>query len=114
MMKEELFNLVVYVGSRLRMEREYFNNLMATLFEYTEPKEALIMFILHLKRYRKWLIGYSPTWLDEVVIKLIETYNKYFNNLSEIVAYLRKYLPWVYEAKPNQPYDNVSDFLLEE
>jgi len=110
--KEELLSTVVYVGTRLRnsISVEYFNNLMSTLYEHNDPKEALILFCHHIKMMAKWNI-ITNRIASEIVSKLIQIYNNTGDTEKyKILVYMRKYLPWVYESN-TRVCNNFEEFI---
>ena len=76
MEKERLYNLITYIGTRLSrsISVEYFNNLMNTLLSHNDAKQALILFMVHLKMMAKWLIIRNSI-ANEIIEKVIQIYN---------------------------------------
>ena len=109
MEKERLYNLITYIGTRLSrsISVEYFNNLMNTLLSHNDAKQALILFMVHLKMMAKWLIIRNSI-ANEIIEKVIQIYNTTNDQEKvEVLAYMRKYLPWVYESNPRKAYDTI-------
>jgi hypothetical protein len=109
MEKERLYNLITYIGTRLSrsISVEYFNNLMNTLLSHNDAKQALILFMVHLKMMAKWLIIRNSI-ANEIIEKVIQIYNTTNDQEKvEVLAYMRKYLPWIYESNPREAYDTI-------
>jgi hypothetical protein len=100
MSREQILDTLVYIGTRLRnsIPVEYFNNLMNTILSHNDPKEALILFMVHVRMMEKWGTIRSSI-ANEIINKVIETYNNTSDEEKyEILVHMRKYLPWIYES----------------
>jgi len=112
MNKKEILDLLVYVGTRLRnsIGNVYFNNLMNTILSHNDPKEALILFMIHVRMMVKWGTIRSSI-ASEIINKVIETYNNASDEEKyKILVYMRKYLPWVYESN-TRVCNNFEEFI---
>lgn len=109
MEKERLYNLITYIGTRLRQALlpEEFTNILNTLLSHNDAKQALILFMVHLKMIKRWK-GIRHSYIDQIIQLLIQVYNTTNDEEKEqLLAYLRKYLPWIYESNPREAYDTI-------
>jgi hypothetical protein len=115
MNKEQIIDLLIFVGLRLRhaISKEQFINLLNTLYEYTEPYGGLIMFMVHLRRMEKWGLISSRKAVDEIIAKLLYIYNTTnTEEKEEIYSHFKKYLGWIYEGNMH-PVDNFKEFIAQ-